>query len=186
MTTLTITPITYTEASKLLNLTYFNIRQAAIRGTFKRVPTVGQEQKIIKEQVELFKGKKQLRLNLLTKEEISIWNKYNDITDFSSNTIEETFTPNQVLELISVVNQHTMSNEEKKRLMNVLTIIVTAITLALGLNWIMDNLPLLIDEIIKIGNTTVIEIDVNTIPVLIDKLKKLNNPNPTNIVNLIK
>ncbi len=71
-----MTPITYQEASELLDMSIHTIRQAAIYNILTRLPRNGVEQKLIREQVFLFKDKK-LSLEALNTDELRIWLEYN-------------------------------------------------------------------------------------------------------------
>lgn len=67
------TPITYKQACALLGCKYTTLIAATERGVFTKLPVKGHEQKIIKEQVLLFVGKKQLKLAALSKEARRVW-----------------------------------------------------------------------------------------------------------------
>ena len=71
-----MTPISYHEASELLGVSIHTIRQVAVYNTLTRLPRNGVEQKLIKEQVLLFKDKK-LSLEALNTDELRIWLAYN-------------------------------------------------------------------------------------------------------------
>jgi hypothetical protein len=68
-----ITPITYKRAQEILNAKYSTIAAAARNGVFTKLPVTGLEQQLIQEQVELFIGKKQLKLAALSREEGKRW-----------------------------------------------------------------------------------------------------------------
>lgn len=71
-----MTPITIKEASEMLDMHYQTVNNASRKDTLTRMPTTGQEQHLIKEQVELFVGKKQISLRILSREERVLWEKY--------------------------------------------------------------------------------------------------------------
>lgn len=68
-----ITPISYKRAQEILNAKYSTIAAAARNGVFTKLPVTGLEQQLIQEQVELFMGKKQLKLAALSREEGKQW-----------------------------------------------------------------------------------------------------------------
>jgi len=70
-----MTPITYKEAAGRLGVGQSTIRNAVHNGVLARFPMAGQVQHVIMEQVDLFKNKSQLRVNLLTAEEHKSWAK---------------------------------------------------------------------------------------------------------------
>jgi hypothetical protein len=74
-----ITPMSYKDAASLLNTNENTIASCVRRKTFVRLPTIGQEQQLVKEQVELFKNKKQIRITMLSSEELKLWQHYNDL-----------------------------------------------------------------------------------------------------------
>lgn len=71
-----LTPITFEEASKILdNKPYATVRNGVKTGALKKLPSVGQVQKLAKEQVELFKGMKQIRVSTLPPEKKIEWKR---------------------------------------------------------------------------------------------------------------
>lgn len=74
-----ITAIPDREAASLLGVTYETIRNAAKRGDLIRLPRAGLVQYVAKEQVELFKGKKQVRLSALNKNELKTWGEIEEL-----------------------------------------------------------------------------------------------------------
>jgi hypothetical protein len=75
----TYTAIDYKQAADLLGVSIGNIRTAASRGMFTKLPVTNQKQHLIKEQVELFQGKKQIRKGALSREEAALWHKYDQL-----------------------------------------------------------------------------------------------------------
>lgn len=74
--------ITYSQAAKLLGIDKVGtIRTAAMRNNLTKVPTLSQEQLVIKEQVLLFKGKKQIRMASLPDNEKALWFKYKEAAE---------------------------------------------------------------------------------------------------------
>lgn len=71
-----MTPITYKEATELLNCSIGRIHTAVSQKRLAKIPSSTKEGKLIKEQVVLFKGK-QIRINQLNKQEKELWDKYN-------------------------------------------------------------------------------------------------------------
>lgn len=113
-----ITPISYHEAANLLGKGYSTVRAAVARGAITRLPSVGQEQKVIKEQVLLFKGKTQLRTGILSEQALMTWHKYNQ-TAMASKPLaigQDLYTPTQVAQLLASYEQEreSLSPEEKK------------------------------------------------------------------------
>lgn len=72
------TYITIEDASTLLDKQYVTVKAASSRGVFTRVPVTSHQQSLVKEQVELFIGKKQLKLAALNREELKKWHEIND------------------------------------------------------------------------------------------------------------
>lgn len=70
-----MTPITYVQASELLGMAYYTIKQAVARGALTKLPREGLEQRLVKEQVELFKGKR-ITLSSLSVDERTQWEQY--------------------------------------------------------------------------------------------------------------
>ena len=70
--------IGYQEAAEILDISIHTVRQAAVYNALTRLPRKGNEQKLIKEQVELFKGKR-ISLDSLDTDELRIWLEYNAI-----------------------------------------------------------------------------------------------------------
>ena len=68
--------IGYQEAAEILDISIHTVRQAAVYNVLTRLPRKGLEQRLIKEQVELFKDKK-LSLEALNTDELRIWLEYN-------------------------------------------------------------------------------------------------------------
>ena len=62
------TYITIEDASTLLDKQYVTVKAASSRGVFTRVPVTSHQQSLVKEQVELFIGKKQLKLAALNRD----------------------------------------------------------------------------------------------------------------------
>lgn len=71
-----MTPITYSEAASLLGVKEAALRNAVGRGVLIRLPRTGTQQPLIREQVELFKGKGRLSLSALDTQEKVTWAKY--------------------------------------------------------------------------------------------------------------
>jgi hypothetical protein len=69
------TPIPDKDAAMLLDVSQGTIRNAVSRGDLIRVPVAGQVQHVAREQVELFKGKKQLRIASLDEEARRVWSE---------------------------------------------------------------------------------------------------------------
>jgi len=72
-----ITPIKYEEASNLLGVASGSLRHAVRRGVLTQLPREGVYQHVIKEQVELFRGK-WLSLSSLDAKERAIWQALHD------------------------------------------------------------------------------------------------------------
>ena len=68
-------PITDREAAQILDVRYETIRNAVKRGALIRVPGTGLVQHVAKEQVELFKGKTQVKLGSLSPDELAVWQR---------------------------------------------------------------------------------------------------------------
>lgn len=81
------TPITTLEASNILNIKRGTIQTAMWRGFLTKIPSKTKESILIKEQVELFINKSQIRLTLLSTEELIKWKEYNDIVVNSSTIV---------------------------------------------------------------------------------------------------
>lgn len=75
-----MTPIFYEDASALLGISVDTLKQAIGRGVLTRLPREGRRQRLIKEQVALFRGK-QLSLNSLSPDERARWNKLNTMAN---------------------------------------------------------------------------------------------------------
>lgn len=84
-----VSPIPDREAADLLGVSYATIRNAVKRGDLMRVPMAGQIQHVAKEQVLLFKGKKQIRISALSREELRIWELLADLIKQQSTPIAE-------------------------------------------------------------------------------------------------
>ncbi len=84
-----ITPISYAKASELLNCKYTTIASAVDRGVFTRLPVTGPEQRIIQKQVELFVGKKQLKLAALSREERKIWDEIDEQVNSTTSASQQ-------------------------------------------------------------------------------------------------
>lgn len=69
------TYITIEETGIILGKPYGTVKAASARDVFTRVPVTSHQQSLVKEQVELFKGKKQLKLSALNKEELQKWHE---------------------------------------------------------------------------------------------------------------
>jgi hypothetical protein len=82
-----MTPINYEEASNLLGISVGTLKHAIGRGALTRLPRQGVNQLLMKEQVELFKGKR-LSLSSLSNEARARWHELHD-----SVTRKETATP---------------------------------------------------------------------------------------------
>ena len=68
--------VTYQQAAKLLGIDKVStIRTAANKKRLTKVPTTSMDGCLIKEQVMLFKGKKQIRYAMLSDEEKYIWDE---------------------------------------------------------------------------------------------------------------
>lgn len=80
--------ITYREAANLLSMKEGTIRAAAAKGTLTKVPTTSIRQLVIKEQVLLFKNKKQIRETMLSNDEKAAWNKYKEMAENKRNEIK--------------------------------------------------------------------------------------------------
>lgn len=72
-----MTPITYREAVDILGIVEGSLHHAVSRGVLTRLPREGVYQRLAKEQVELFKGKR-LSLSALNDKERRLWQKYHD------------------------------------------------------------------------------------------------------------
>ena len=77
--------ITYRQAADLLCMKEGTVRAAAAKGILTKVPTTSIRQLLIKEQVSLFKGKKQIRETMLSNEEKIAWNEYREIIESKKN-----------------------------------------------------------------------------------------------------
>lgn len=192
----TITPITYKEAATLLLTGEGQIRTSVSNGLFTRLPTIGMKQTLIKEQVELFIGKKQIRLTLLSHDEMELWQHYRHIAENTSvNTSEHKYSQEEVAKLIASTVQHmsTMSEDEKK------TVSVVSSWLANKTEWsILDGLALIVFALgyywymkHKEDITTKLEEVANEIPAIneekteriITSLKKLgDNPDVNTVI----
>lgn len=86
-----ITPVTYKQACEILDCKYSTLAAAADRGVFTRLSVTGPEQKIIREQVEIFKGKKKLTLATLSREERKIWEQIEDSVSPRSEPLDAQF-----------------------------------------------------------------------------------------------
>lgn len=80
--------ITYKEAADLLGVKVGVVRTAACRGKLTKAPSTSMQQHVIKEQVMLFKDKKQIRVSALSDSDREIWSKC-DKSVKSSMTIQE-------------------------------------------------------------------------------------------------
>lgn len=72
--------ITYREAAKLLNCPLGTINNAVYRKVLTKAPSNSVEQRLIKDQVLLFKGK-QFRSSMLSEGELKLWNEYRDLVE---------------------------------------------------------------------------------------------------------
>ena len=111
-----ITPITYKEAGMMLNRTHQHIASIVSNGLFTQYPSIGKERKLIKEQIELFIGKKQIRLTMLTSDELSLWTKYKDIAENSTATNQYTEVELALLVASTLHFVDTLPEEEKKNI----------------------------------------------------------------------
>ncbi len=74
-----VTKISDLEAAKLIGRNYLTIRSAAERGDLTRFPKQGSSrQYVCKEQLELFRGKYQLKADLLDEYELEAWYGYRE------------------------------------------------------------------------------------------------------------
>lgn len=71
-----MTPISYAETEKILDVKNITLKQAVARGVFTKLPRTGLSQPLIREQVELFIGKKRLSLDSLSQNERAKWDEY--------------------------------------------------------------------------------------------------------------
>jgi len=108
-----ITPIKYIDAAKELKIHDGTIDKAVARGTLTKYPT-SEGQRLIKEQVLLFKGK-QLRLSMLSKEEKKLWQEYEDfVTQSLMNQFTEKYS-SQISEMLQVANSTEIPEELLKK-----------------------------------------------------------------------
>lgn len=77
--------ITYKHASEILNVVYGTIKQAVTRGNLTRVAERDKQTYLIKEQVDLFKGKNRISIRALNTEELEQWTKYKSIAEGKIN-----------------------------------------------------------------------------------------------------
>lgn len=77
--------IFYDEAARLLDVSIGSLAHAVSRGELTKAGLLGTKQRLIKEQVMLFRGtnprtggKKRISYNSLTSQEQAIWNRYAD------------------------------------------------------------------------------------------------------------
>lgn len=73
--------ITYKEAAEILDVEYITIKHAAMRGKLTRCSIPLNQAMLLKQQVELFKGKRGISVNKLTIEEKSLWDEYKRIAE---------------------------------------------------------------------------------------------------------
>lgn len=98
-----ITPISDKQAASLAGKRYETIRNAVKRGALTRIPTAGQVQHVSREQVELYIGKTQIRLDALSKQELAAWQRYEqEILNRAPGSQGETAAPNLALPAAAV------------------------------------------------------------------------------------
>lgn len=68
--------ITYTQAAEILQVAYGTIKHAVMREHLTRVPERDKKAYLIKQQVELFKGKGRISTRALTMTELEQWKQY--------------------------------------------------------------------------------------------------------------
>lgn len=136
----TITPIDISEASIILDKPANTIRHAVFKNILSNLPSPNQKHQLIKEQVELFKDKKQLRYSLLSENEKMLYQQYKNIAE---NTVPTSniYTSEQVGSLIASIKYHyeTMSENDKKELVKTGLIILGIIAVALGTTWYLQH-----------------------------------------------
>jgi hypothetical protein len=103
-----ITAIPDREAAKLLGVTYDTIRNAAKRGDLTRVPQPGLVQHVIREQVELFKGKKRIKFAALSKAERKTWEDASASAKGPTNglnvSVEDTIKVAHMMSILSMMH----------------------------------------------------------------------------------
>lgn len=114
-----LTPISYEEAAKLANKKVGAIRGAADRGILARLPSVGLVQQVVKEQVELFANKKQLRISMLAPEELEKWQAINKAVSKRTTqepAQEQSYSPQDVAQLLAIYEEQRsgLTPEQKK------------------------------------------------------------------------
>lgn len=116
---LKLTPVSYEEAAKIANKKVGTVRAAAHTGIITRLPSVGLVQQVIKEQVELFANKKQLRLSMLAPEELEKWQALNKAaTNIATQepAQEQSYSPKDVAQLLAMYEEKRagLTPEQKK------------------------------------------------------------------------
>lgn len=86
---LAYTPISYAEAEKLLQCKKGKIATIVHDNRLTPIPSLGSQGMVIKEQVELFIGKNQVRLSMLSDNEQEKWRLYRDLVQGKKELPEE-------------------------------------------------------------------------------------------------
>jgi len=100
-----MTPITYKEAINILGVVEGSLHHAISRGVLTRLPREGVYQRLIKEQVELFRGKR-LSLSALNDRDRRIWQQYHDaVTIPTSQPIQSSEMQTAIQQVAQQVTQ---------------------------------------------------------------------------------
>lgn len=106
--------ISYKQAAERLDIeSVGTIRNAANRGSLTKVPTDSQEGLLIDEQVDLFKGKKQIRYTLLSDKEKDLWNQYRKAIVETQATQNSTKTEEPSILTITMVDAKATNQQIK-------------------------------------------------------------------------
>lgn len=140
------TAISYQEAANILDTHINNIRSGASREIITRIPSTGMKQYVIKEQIELFKNKGQIRLTRLSNDELKLWQHYKDLAENNVNNITKDEIINMFSSLLSIEEKKTdiITTDTNKEVIIIITIIISLIVLALGLKWYLDNIKIIV------------------------------------------
>lgn len=99
-----MTPISMKEASNLTGIDYYTVAQARKRGLLSTITNISTPT-VIKEQVEIFKGKKGFSHRLLTLEELALWRRYDE--EATGKPISSPLTIEPIIDLEKVSDELT-------------------------------------------------------------------------------
>lgn len=107
-------PITYAKAASLLNAKEVTIRAAANEGRLTKVPSTA-KQLVIKEQVMLFQGKKQIRETMLSESEHADWLKYKNAIEAPQKELQMAYRGTENFPATFIVNPPDRATSELLR-----------------------------------------------------------------------